>query len=403
MRTQSWLLPEGVDELLAPESWRLESLRRVVVDLFAAWGYELVIPPFMDYVDSLLTGTGGDLDLRTFKVIDQLSGKTMGLRADMTPQVARIDARRLRAEGPTRLCYVGTVLHTSEEVAGEGRIPMQVGAELYGHRGVASDCEVCCLMLQTLAAARIARVHLDLGHVGIFRAVARHCALSEPAEQVLHDALQRKAADDIERAAREYGLREQQVEMLVALANLHGGAEVLDRAKSVLEPAGPDALRCLEELAELAAAVGMRNPQIPVHYDLAELRGYNYHTGVLFSALVPGVGKEIARGGRYDEIGNVFGRARPATGFSTDLKQLMTLGSLESAGPADETVVAPWSDDPALLEEIARLRNAGRTVVQLLPGETPFAAAGSSAGVCRRLEPVSGGGWKVAEPEDSSQ
>lgn len=390
MSTESWLLPDGVDELLPAESQRMERLRRTVLDLFSTWGYELVMPPFMDYVDSLLTGTGEDLDIQTFKVIDQYTGRLMGLRADMTPQVARIDARRLQYDGPTRLCYVGTVLRTVTDEIGGTRIPIQVGAELYGHRGMESDCEVLCLMLETLRDAGAVEPHLDLGHVGIFRQLAQQGQLDARAEARLHYALQRKAVDELAAEVAALTIDPRVGAMIVELADLNGGSGVLDRARASLRDAVPGVHVCIDELYALARAVTARRPDVPIHFDLAELRGYHYHTGVVFGALVPGFGREVARGGRYDEIGNVYGRARAATGFSTDLKQLLAL----SAVPVAEDrglIEAPWSDDPGLLEHIRSLRASGRRVAFALPPGVPGEVV---PGVGARLERVNDQ-WQV--------
>ena len=389
MTIESWMLPEGVDELLPPESGRLEQLRRLVLDLFFSWGYELVMPPFMDYVESLLTGTGSDLDLQTFKVIDQSSGKLMGVRADMTPQVARIDARRLQSDGPTRLCYVGTVLRTVADSLGGSRIPIQVGAELYGHRGVESDCEVVSLMLDTLQAAGVSPVHLDLGHVGVFRGLIKQAGLDVRAEAKLHDGLQRKAIDELAAAEELRALDPKVTAMLVGLAELNGEEDVINRARRLLAGADDAVHACLDELDQLAAALTTRAGPIPMHFDLAELRGYRYHTGVVFAALVPGFGREVARGGRYDEIGNVFGRARPATGFSTDLKQLLALGGPQ-ADTGSAPVYAPWSDEPGLLDKISALRAEGRRVILTLPG----AESGHDAPSAQCLRSVDGV-WQV--------
>jgi ATP phosphoribosyltransferase regulatory subunit len=397
MSTESWLLPDGVDELLPPEARRMESLRRLVLDLFSTWGYELVMPPFMDYVGSLLTGTGEDLDLQTFKVIDQYTGRLMGVRADMTPQVARIDARRLQHDGPARLCYVGTVLRTVTEELGGTRIPIQVGAELYGHRGMESDCEVLCLMLETLRVAGIAEPHLDLGHVGIFRQLAQQGRLDGRAEARLHDALQRKAVDELASEVKALAVDARVGAMIVELADLNGGGEVLGRARASLRDADPAVHSCIDQLDALARAVAVRQPGVPIHFDLAELRGYHYHTGVVFGALVPGFGREVARGGRYDEIGNVFGRARAATGFSTDLKQLMALGAIPDAQDYG-LIEAPWSDDPVLLERIQFLRASGRRVAFALPHRE---ADGVAPGVGARLERVNGQ-WQAVPVDEAA-
>ena len=387
-RKDRWLLPEGMDELVPPESLRVERLRRALLDLFARWGYEIVTPPFIEYLESLLTGTGEDLDLHTFKLTDRMTGRMMGIRADMTPQVARIDAHRLRRPGPARLCYVGTVLHTLPESISGGRSPIQIGAELYGHTGFESDCEIVCLMLEALAEAAIGSVHLDMGHVGVFRALARRAALLPERETALHEVLQRKATAEARELLDTWGVDPRYAESLVALADLDGDPAVLERARRTLAGAGAEVEHALGHLCELVNLVRARHPGVEVHVNLAELRGYRYHTGFVFAAFVPGYGQEVARGGRYDEIGSVFGRARPATGFSTELKTLVTLQASGGEGADDDVVSAPWSDDPDLLASIRSLRSRGARVVQRLPGETGRGA--------RYLE-RSGGRWVVTE------
>ena len=368
-RTERWLLPEGMEELVPPESLRLERTRRSLLDLFSRWGYEIVTPPFIEYLESLLTGTGEDLELHTFKLIDQLTGRMMGVRADMTPQVARIDARRLRREGPSRLCYAGTVLHTLPEGISGGRSPVQIGAELYGHAGWESDCEIVCLMLEALERAGVGPVHLDMGHVGIFRALARRAALPHEREIALHEALQRKAGSEVRELLDAWEVDSGCAGALLALVDLDGGPSILERAGRELGDGGDEVERALSDLAALVRAVRARTPGVELHLDLAELRGYRYHTGFVFAAFVPGHGREVARGGRYDEIGSVFGRARAATGFSADLKTLIALRSSGDEAAELDVVSAPWSDDTALNEAIRELRSHGERVIQRLPGE----------------------------------
>ena len=387
-RRERWLLPEGMEELVPPESPQLERMRRALLDLFSRWGYEIVTPPFIEYLESLLTGTGEDLELHTFKLIDQLTGRMMGVRADMTPQVARIDAHRLRRDGPSRLCYVGTVLHTLPEGLSGTRSPVQIGAELYGHAGRESDCETVCLMLEALDLCGIGPVHLDLGHVGIFRALARRAALPGGREAELHEVLQRKAGAEVGALLEGWGVEARCAGAIAALVGLHGDVAVLERAGRVLAGNGEEVERALADLAGLARAVRARHPDVELHVDLAELRGYRYHTGFVFAAFVPGHGREVARGGRYDEIGSVFGRARAATGFSADLKTIVALqGRPDADRPDDGVIDAPWSDDPALLAAVRDLRSRGERVIQRLPGEASEGA--------RRLE-RRGGRWVVA-------
>lgn len=368
MHEERWLLPAGIDEILPAEAQVMEGLRRELLDLYRGWGYELVIPPFIDYLDSLLTGTGHDLDLQTFKLTDQVTGRLLGVRADMTPQVARIDAHHLRRESPTRLCYLGTVLHTRSDGFAGTRSPMQLGAEIYGHSGVASDAEILRLVVLTLRLAGIEGTYLDLGHVGIFRGLARQAGLAEIQEQALFEVLQRKAIPELAELLTRFGVGGAPRRMLLELAELNGD-DALERARYALALAQPAVLAALDHLAGLAEELKRWLPEVPVHFDLAELRGYHYKTGMVFAAFVPGWGMEIARGGRYDDIGRVFGRARPAVGFSTDLKGLIRLGSgLAKRYAQSGAVLAPWSADPGLQAEVERLRAAGRRVVADLPG-----------------------------------
>jgi ATP phosphoribosyltransferase regulatory subunit len=368
MHEECWLLPAGIEEILPPQTHVMEGLRRELLDLYLSWGYELVIPPFIDYLDSLLTGTGHDLDLQTFKLTDQLTGRLLGVPADMTPQVARIDAHQLRREGPTRLCYLGTVLHTRSDGFAGTRSPMQIGAEIYGHTGVASDAEILRLVVLTLRLAGIEGAYLDLGHVGIFRGLARLAGLDQEQELTLFEVLQRKAVPELADLIGQFGVDGAPAQMLLELAELNGD-DALVRARGVLAGAGPQVLGALDHLAGLAEELHRWVPEVPVHFDLAELRGYHYKTGMVFAAFVPGWGMEIARGGRYDDIGRVFGRARPAVGFSADLKGLLRLGSgLQARYARAGAVLAPWSVDQALQAEVERLRAGGRRVVTELPG-----------------------------------
>jgi len=347
----------------------LESLRRELLDLYRSWGYELVIPPLVDYLDSLLTGTGRDLDLKTFKLTDQLTGRMLGARADMTPQVARIDAHHMRSSAPTRLCYLGTVLHTRSDGFAGTRSPVQIGAEIYGHSGVESDVEILRLALLTLETAGIGSPYLDLGHVGIFRGLARQANLDKHQETALFEALQRKAIPEIEALIDEQGLTGAPARMLLSLAELNGD-DALERAVAELAAADKSVRSALDHLRRGADETHRWLPAVPVHFDLAALRGYHYKTGGVFAAFLSGWGQEIARGGRYDDIGRVFGRSRPAVGFSTDLKGLLRLGAgVEERYEKPGKVLAPWSRDPDLQREIARLRGAGRQVVEEFPGQ----------------------------------
>lgn len=392
MISDRWLLPEGVDEVLPPEAGRLEQLRRQVLDLYSSWGYQLVIPPFIEYLESLLVGTGSDLDLKTFKLTDQLTGRLIGIRADMTPQVARIDARGLRDETCARLCYLGTVLHALPDGFTRTRSPVQVGAELYGHAGFESDCEILSLMLETLAVAGVDDVHVDLGHVGVFRALAKQAGIDSARETALHHALQRKARGEIAELLDATPAQAGIASMILALAELNGDESVFAEARLALTAADQAVLAAVDRLEQTAEAVKARFPDTPLHVDLAELRGYRYHTGVVFAALVPGHGQEVARGGRYDEIGSAFGHARPATGFSTDLKSLLTLAGT-SSGKTDMTAIrAPWSSDPELLALVKALRSDGKRVVYELPDEKANADHHGRRGLRKR-----DGKWQITE------
>lgn len=386
-----WLLPEGIEEVFPEESAHIERLRRSVLDLFAAWGYRMVIPPFIEFLDSLLVATGYDLDIQTFKLIDQISGRMMGIRADMTPQVARIDARTASANRPSRLCYLGTVLHTQSDHLEKTRAPMQVGAELYGHAGNASDIEIIRLMLEMLAVAGIANVHLDLGHVGIYRGLAHQAGLDSNREAELFAILQRKDRTELIEFLRLAEVGGVASEHLMALLDMNGPHDILAHARERLGAAGDFVESALTDLDAIALRLGRLFPALPVNFDLAELRGYHYQTGVVFAAFVPGYGREIARGGRCDDIGKAFGCARPATGFSADLRVLARLAE-ESADSAESLAIfAPAGEDPDLHEAIRDLRAMGKVVLQELPGQ---AGSASDMGCGFELRKI-GSEWKV--------
>lgn len=372
---ERWLLPQGIEEALPDQAARLEALRRNLLDVYACWGYQLVMPPFIEYLESLLTGTGHDLDLQTFQLIDQLTGRAMGIRADITPQVARIDAHRLKKDVPNRLCYIGTVLHTRPDGFGGSRSPLQVGAELYGHPGIESDLEIISLMLETFSQAGISQLVLDLGHVGIFGGLATQAGLNTEQEATLFELLQRKAVPEISDFLKQLDISDSLRQMLASLAELHGGESCLDQAAGVLANADDSVKQALDYLKQVAAKVKQSHVDVKLHFDLSELRGYHYHTGILFAVFVPGQGQEIARGGRYDDIGRVFGRARPATGFSTDLKSLVNLFDNQSVNSVSSAIFAPSSDDPSLLSVITELRAQGKIVIVELAGQKADATA----------------------------
>lgn len=356
-----WLLPDGIEEVLPPQARRIEQLRRRLLDLLDNWGYDFVIPPALEYLDSLLTGAGKDLDLRTFKVIDQLSGRLMGLSADTTPQVARIDAHSLAPEGSCRLSYCRTVFHAKAGSLLASRTPTQIGAELYGDAGESADVEIISLMLALFDAAGLQQIHLDLGNVGVFRALAEKAGISAEQQAELFDLLKLKCATDLEAWAAREITRPELAEAFVLLTRLQGDHQLLAEAIHRLAELVPETSAELAHIQQVANRVAARFPHIPMYFDLTELRGYNYHTGLVFAAYVPGYGDAIAQGGRYDETGAVFGRARPATGFSADLKVLARFGTFVTE--EKQTIVAPDSDDPALWAEISALRSAGKRVL----------------------------------------
>ncbi|WP_455221406.1 ATP phosphoribosyltransferase regulatory subunit [Kaarinaea lacus] len=381
MNNERWILPEGIEELLPQDAYCIETLRRQLLDLFSSWGYELVIPPFLEYTESLLTGMGSDLDLQTFKLIDQKSGRMMGIRADMTPQVARIDAHQLGREQPTRLCYMGTVLRTHADDLSNKRSLMQIGAELYGHDGVASDIEIIRLMLGTLQRIGLGDIYLDLGHVDIFRSLAKQAELNQQQEALLFDALQRKAAPEINDILKQARIPAKIQTMLSELIWLNGSADVLDKARQVLKAAQNNVHKAIDSLEFVAAQLAKFNPQVELHFDLAELRGYHYHTGLVFAAYKSGIGQSIAQGGRYDHIGEVFGRARPATGFTADLRTLVEYSS--TTNHIASGIFAPYGDEESLVQVIDELREQGNRVVVALPGQSDDAGL---MGCDRKLE-----------------
>ena len=379
-----WQLPDGIEEVLPAQAATVEQLRRRLLDLFCSWGYELVIPPLVEFTDSLLSGLGQDLDLLTFKLTDQLSGRSMGVRADITPQVARIDAHSLAPKGVSRLCYAGSTLHTRPKSLMASRSPIQLGAEIYGDDSLAADVEVIRLMLATLDAADLEdKITLDLGHVGIYEAVIAAAELDGEQERTVFDALQRKSVPDLMLALDD--VAEEAATLIIGLVDLHGDDSVLAAARELFEERVPAALAAVDELQEVAADVRRQRPDLPMYFDLAELDGYHYHTGVTFSAYVPGHGQALARGGRYNGVGEVFGRARPATGFATDLKAL--LGLLPAAEAGQGAISMPDSDDPELLAKADELRAAGEIVINTLGGEHDSR--------CDRELVESGGNWQV--------
>ena len=355
----TWLLPENIADVLPSEARKIEELRRLMLDHFRLYGYELVMPPMLEYVESLLAGAGEDTDLRTFKLVDQVSGRLLGLRADMTTQVARIDAHLLNRATVTRLCYAGSVLHTRPSGLHATREPIQIGAEIYGHAGLEADAEIQELALGSLALAGFDNVRLDLCHVGVLRALLAEDPAAQRDEAQLYCLLRAKDIPGLEELTVGYSPRTR--EALLALPNLYGDIEVLARAREVL----PDLPGITRALAELAALAGSALGRAQVAIDLADLRGYQYETGAIFALYVPGLPNAVARGGRYDQVGEAFGRARPATGFSLDLRELARL--LPTA-ERKHSIRAPWGNAPELREAIAELRKSGEVVIQSMPG-----------------------------------
>ena len=358
---RNWLLPEYIEDVLPAEAARIETLRRTLLDLFKVHGYQYVIPPMLEYMESLITGVGHDLDIATFKVVDQLTGRLMGVRADMTPQAARIDAHLLNHQGITRLCYAGSVLRTKPDGLARTREPLQLGAELYGHAGIASDIEIQRLLIKALQAIGIEQVHLDFSHVNVFGSLIESSQINPQLEQDLYAALQSKDQSAV--AALANGLDKTTREALLHLTELNGDKSILAKAAKLL-PATPAIKNALASLVQ--ASDGLGDLGVTVSFDLSELRGYHYHSGIVFAAYAQGYKGPLALGGRYDEVGQAFGRARPATGFSLDLRGVVT--ALPSAQP-EMAIFAPALDDKALTAKIDALRTEGHIVVQELASE----------------------------------
>jgi len=354
---RNWLLPEKFEDILPPQAQRIDRMRAKLLELFRVHGYQLVIPPMLEYLESLLTGTGHDLDLRTFKLVDQLSGRMMGVRADIAPQVARIDAHLLNRKGVTRLCYAGSVLLTRPRGLDSTREPLQIGAEIYGHPGIESDLEIQQLLVGSLAACGISEARLDIGHVAVFRAICRRGRIGAELESELYEVLAGKDLPALRIVTKR--LPSTTRKALLVLPELYGDGAMLERAGRAL-PKYPEIKAALRDLKVLS-----RNGRIPVSVDLADLRGYHYHSGVVFAGYAPGMSSAVALGGRYDEVGKAFGRARPATGFSMDLRDLTRAAPHETREAA---IRAPYSDDPGLATAIQKLRSGGEVVTVELPG-----------------------------------
>ena len=383
-----WLLPEDIADVLPAEARKVESLRRSILDLYQSYGYELVAPPILEFLDSLLTGTGSDLNLQTFKLVDQLSGRTLGLRADITPQVARIDAHLLNRAGVTRLCYAGSVAHARTPVGSSAREQLQLGAEIYGCASWEADFEAISLLLKTLGLAGLSKVYLDLSHAGILTGILGGQALDKESIEELYDLLQSKDRPRLTQWAARVPAKTAQA--LMALTELNGPcAEVLAKARKVL-PKHASIDMALNDLERLLTASTNLSTGLELSMDLSDLRGYQYHSGVMFAAYVEKLPQPIARGGRYDHVGQAFGRSRPATGFSLDL---LTLANSSSLDVRKMAIAAPWLDDAALNAAIAQLRNRGEVVIQVLAG----GEVESAEYVCDRELVKQGNTWEVKQ------
>ena len=356
-----WLLPDGIEEILPAEAGAIEQLRRRLVDLYASWGYDLVIPPLLEYTDSLLIGLGRDVDLLTFKVTDQLTGRTLGIRADITPQTARMDAHSFNRQGTNRLCYAGHVVHTRPKNPLATRTPIQAGVEFYGEPDTRADIEVVSLLLESLKLAGLPKLHIDLGHVGIYRTLAEAAGLNQAQEDTFFELLQRKAVTEIEAWVTTQLQGSIFAEIFLQLPHLAGGFEVLSRARACFADCPTPVAEALNQLEWVAETVTARYPEVELYFDLSELRGYHYLTGLVFAAFAPGYGNPVASGGRYDHIGEVFGRARPATGFAVDISTLSKLGLLST--DLKPGIWACETGEPEQWREIQALRACGERVV----------------------------------------
>lgn len=365
-KLKRYLLPNGVEEVLPAQAMQLETHRRRLLEAYQSWGYELVMPPFIEHLDTLVIPDHDDLDQQIFKIIDQTTGRLLGIRADMTPQVARIRAHQLQDSPLVRLCYMGTTLQTRATGFNHSRAPFQVGAELYGYAGTAADTEILQLMLMTLNLSGIHNPHIDLGHVEIFRSLAKQAGLNDDQECNLFEAMQRKASAEIEAQLSALSMDNKVKDMLAQLMYLQGDASLIAQARQVLQHANAPVHQALDELDNIIS-----NMDEAIHLDLSELQGYSYHTGVVFAAYLPGHGEAIARGGRYDNICQVFDKQDPATGFSTDLKNLITFGQQTPDKPS--AIFAPHLDNLAqrqsLQAEVKRLRSEGKRVICELPAQ----------------------------------
>ena len=363
-----WLLPEGVDESLPYEASGIESLRRSMLDNFSRWGYQLVIPPIIEYVDSLLAGGAEDLDLQTFKVVDRGTGRLIGLRADMTPQLTRIDTHRMPTKSPQRLCYAGPVAHTFSEKFAGSRNPLQIGAELFGHSGVESDAEIITLLVNSLLIANIRSLTLEVTHIGIFRGICSGASFTDEFEDQVLEVLVKKDRTSLTEMLEGEGVDSVVMTNLLLLIDLNGDLDIINEARKKFSSLPESVSEAIEELAALCDLLKQFIPEVELHVDLAELRGYRYHSGIMFAAYVPEMGRSIAWGGRYDGVQKQLGRDRGATGFSTDLRILEQF--LEKDERFETVVIAPSGNDKKLLAAMGRYRKEGYTVIQSLPGQS---------------------------------
>ena len=390
-----WLLPDGVQETLPPDAAAVESLRHEILQVFERWGYDLVMPAMIEYMDSLLTGTAHSLDTRTFALVDQLSGKQMGVRSDMTPQVARIDAHLLadsaKQQRVARLCYCGHLLHAIGDGITSSRTPLQIGAEIFGSDSISADVEVLSLMVATLHGVGLSDISIDVGHVGIFRNLVKNTDIDNDQEARLFDMLQRKSIPDLQQYLQGLPLSPERSQQICQLALLNGDVSVIDEARERYQDVGSEMLASLDTMQNVVEALQVKYPHTLINCDLAELRGYSYHTGLVFAAFLPGQGREIARGGRYNDVGEVFGNARPATGFSADLLNLYQLCNVASGIPTG--ILAPDQRDTELAELIELLRSQGERVVV----DLTEAAAGAIDQNCNRHIIRVDGAWTVKE------
>lgn len=359
MPGKRWLLPNGIEDLLPDSAEALDGARRRLLDLMSSWGYRLIEPPLIEFEESLLTYA--DVQSHAFKVIDPYTAKTMAIRPDITPQAARIDAHLIEGNGANRLCYIGSVLSAKSSNMSVSRNPKQLGAELFGVSDISGDIEVLCLMVALLSVVGLERIHLDLGHVGIFRGLAKQASLAADEERRLFDAVQSKSNPTVASLLAQSEMSAELKKCFTGLPNLHGAEDVLERATELFHDTGDEVQQALADLRTVAEQVKSFLPGMPLYFDLSELHGYHYHTGFVFAAYTAGSGRAIARGGRYDGIGSDFGRSRPATGFSADLKMLLELSNQESK--SCRVVAAPWDSDVALQTKINELRQQGVSVV----------------------------------------